>query len=102
MAAPPLYSRRAFLTGHRAAEIKAPHGGECNTPIISAQCLPRRGVACMSCRDACPAEAIRFRPRAGGPFLPEIDAHACSGCGDCVRSCPADALAMPPREAAHG
>ncbi|CAH2601814.1 Ferredoxin-type protein NapF (periplasmic nitrate reductase) [Rhodovastum atsumiense] len=45
----------------------------------------------MSCRDACPAGAIRFTLARGGA-RPHVVAASCTGCGDCVRVCPADAL----------
>ncbi|MFP1633467.1 ferredoxin-type protein NapF [Zhengella sp. ZM62] len=61
---------------------------------ISGTCLVHSGIACMTCRDACPEEAIRFLPRMGRPFLPVLDAAACTGCGACVAPCPADAIAM--------
>ena len=69
--------------------------------VIADSCLARRGPTCMSCRDACPEEAIRFAPRAGGPFLPVLDAGLCNGCGACIAPCPGDAIAARPREAAH-
>lgn len=59
---------------------------------IASHCLPKRGVICQSCADACPESAIRFRPRMGAPFLPEIDASLCTGCGACVACCPVDAV----------
>lgn len=68
---------------------------------ISDACLARQSVTCMSCRDACPEEAIRFAPRAGGPFLPVLDASLCSGCGACIAPCPTAAIAARPREVAH-
>lgn len=68
---------------------------------ISDACLARQGVTCMSCRDACPENAIRFAPRAGGPFLPVLDTGLCSGCGACIAPCPGNAIAARPREAAH-
>jgi Pyruvate/2-oxoacid:ferredoxin oxidoreductase delta subunit len=102
------YSRRAFLLAHRASATGGAQegalGAERAIAVISAQCLARRSIACMSCRDNCPEDAIRFRPRAGGPFLPEIDTEACSGCGECVGACPADAITLTvlPREVARG
>jgi ferredoxin-type protein NapF len=68
---------------------------------ISDACLARRGVTCMTCRDACPENAIRFAPRAGGPFLPVLDAGLCTGCGACIGPCPSNAIAARPREVAH-
>ena len=59
-------------------------------------CLPYQGVVCQSCRDACPEEAIRFVPRRGGPFLPEIRLAACTGCGACVAACPTSAIGIAP------
>jgi ferredoxin-type protein NapF len=69
-------------------------GGFTHVADISAACLAEAGVACQSCRDACPEQAIRFRPRIGGPFLPELDEVACSGCGACIAICPASAIAI--------
>lgn len=59
---------------------------------IADGCLAKNNVACQSCRDACPEQAIRFRPRTGGPFLPEVDVDSCSGCGACVGVCPVGAI----------
>lgn len=67
---------------------------------ITDTCLARRGTTCMSCRDACPESAIRMMPRIGGPFLPELDAAACTGCGACLAPCPVDAIALTPKEPA--
>ncbi|NVD42130.1 ferredoxin-type protein NapF [Ensifer sp. HO-A22] len=60
-------------------------------------CLARNNVACQSCRDACPQEAIRFRPRAGGPFLPDVNVDSCSGCGACMGVCPVGAIGITER-----
>lgn len=69
---------------------------------INAGCLPANGVDCQACRDHCPTAAIRFRPRLGGPFLPEIDEAACTGCGACIAVCPVSAVAVKfQREAVH-
>ncbi|MBO9126987.1 MULTISPECIES: ferredoxin-type protein NapF [unclassified Rhizobium] len=64
---------------------------------IGSECLASRDVACQSCRDGCPEDAIRFRPRIGGPFLPFVSSDRCSGCGACVASCPVDAVEMESR-----
>jgi len=61
---------------------------------ISESCLVHSGVSCMSCRDACAEDAIRFRPRIGGPFVPEVLEDACTGCGACVAPCPVNAIDM--------
>ncbi|WP_109574837.1 ferredoxin-type protein NapF [Aminobacter sp. AP02] len=70
---------------------------------ISDDCLARNGISCMTCRDACPQAAISFRPRIGGPFLPELREAACTGCGACIAPCPARAIAIARQlaEAAH-
>lgn len=65
---------------------------------IDDACLARRGVACQSCGECCPEQAIRFRPRIGGPFEPELKAELCSGCGACLTVCPVDAIGLAPRE----
>ncbi len=70
---------------------------------IASSCLPFQRVDCQACRDACPEDAIRFRPVRGGPFVPEVSAAACTGCGACIAVCPVGAVATAPRamEAAH-
>lgn len=70
---------------------------------ISKACLAERGIACMTCRDACPQDAVLFRPRIGGPFTPDVVTDACNGCGACVAPCPAAAVRMVERnvEPAH-
>lgn len=70
---------------------------------IGEACFARRGIVCQSCGDTCPASAIRFRPRIGGPALPELSAERCTGCGACISSCPAAAISVGGRnmEAAH-
>lgn len=61
--------------------------------ILAEDCLAAAGVHCQSCGDACPEAAIRFRPRIGGPPLPELSVPACTGCGACIATCPAGAVA---------
>ena len=76
--------------------------GECTFCNACADaCLARQGVTCMSCRDACPEEAIRFAPRAGGPFLPVLNADLCNGCGACIAPCPSTAITARPKEHSH-
>lgn len=89
-------SRRTFLTGRREWADSTQQARITLPPIatISAACLTKQGVACQSCHDACPQDAIRFRPRAGGPFLPEVDETLCNGCGACVAPCPAEAITV--------
>ncbi len=59
---------------------------------ISEICFVHAGISCMTCRDACPEEAISVKPRIGAPFLPQLDAAACTGCAACASACPAGAI----------
>jgi ferredoxin-type protein NapF len=61
--------------------------------VVGDACLPRHGVVCSSCRDACPEQAIRF-PLATALPVPSIDAECCTGCGACVSVCPVDAIVL--------
>lgn len=62
--------------------------------VIRDACLPRQGIDCRVCGEACEADAIRFRPRLGGAPIPEVLTDACTGCGGCVAPCPARAITM--------
>jgi ferredoxin-type protein NapF len=67
--------------------------------VIGDECLAFRKVDCQACRDACPTQAIRFRPRLGGPFIPELNETLCTGCGACVSVCPANVIEINERSA---
>jgi ferredoxin-type protein NapF len=60
--------------------------------VITDRCLPRRGVICQSCKDACEATAIVVAP-ARMP-VPVVDLDQCTGCGACVAVCPVDAITV--------
>jgi ferredoxin-type protein NapF len=61
---------------------------------VSGRCLPRRGIVCESCRDACADSAIRFVRTAGRAPAPEIALDRCTGCGACVPVCPESAISV--------
>ncbi len=61
--------------------------------VAGEACLPRHGVVCSSCRDACPERAIAFPLTARVP-VPIVDAERCTGCGACVGVCPVVAIAL--------
>jgi ferredoxin-type protein NapF len=88
MAEAPDFRRRNLLLGRFAA---ASHSAEPTIAVIASSCLAMRGVFCMSCRDACASDAVRFDLALGGA-RPRIDPDGCTGCGDCAQSCPADAI----------
>ncbi|MDQ1902590.1 ferredoxin-type protein NapF [Paracoccus sp. WLY502] len=79
-------------------EVFLPGGPMGHVMQISADCFVHAGIACMSCRDACPEQAIAMQPRIGAPFLPRIDTASCTGCAACSASCPADAIMAVKRE----
>ena len=66
--------------------------------VVGDGCLARNDVACQSCGECCPEQAIRFRPRIGGPFLPGLNEEICSGCGACLSVCPVGAIGLRPGE----
>ena len=60
--------------------------------VISDDCLSRRGIACRSCGESCPAAAIRFCLAIGGRAEPQLDPDSCTGCGACVAVCPTETI----------
>lgn len=61
---------------------------------IGDTCLAMSGVECRVCGEACPAGAIRFRPRLGGVALPALTLESCNGCGACFAPCPVRAITV--------
>lgn len=62
--------------------------------ISTDACLPKVGIHCECCRDACDQNALRFRPKLGGPPSPVLDAERCTGCGACLSVCPNNAIEL--------
>ncbi|WP_076411130.1 ferredoxin-type protein NapF [Shewanella sp. UCD-KL12] len=60
--------------------------------LVLEPCLANKGIWCQSCKDACDARAISFKPGIGQAPKPIIDIDTCTGCGACVSPCPADAI----------
>lgn len=81
-----------------AAELFDAHLAFRHHAQIEVGCLTHQGVDCQACRDHCPTTAIRFRPRIGGPFQPDVDVDACNGCGACIAVCPVDAVSVAARK----
>lgn len=59
---------------------------------IGTGCVARRNVVCRACGDACPVQAIRFRPAVMAAAQPEVDTGKCTGCGACAAPCPVQAI----------
>lgn len=67
---------------------------------ISATCLALAGIVCMSCRDACPQDAISMLPQIATPFIPSIDPSFCTSCAACASVCPSSAIHAVEKESA--
>jgi Fe-S-cluster-containing hydrogenase component 2 len=91
-------SRRAFLAGEfftrdgRAA-LAARHAGQDEpsfgaVALDGAACLAWQRITCVSCKNACPENAIAMAVNQG----PRIDPQLCSDCGQCAAVCPAGAI----------
>jgi ferredoxin-type protein NapF len=83
--------RRNFLLGRFGDESSEPAGPP--VAVIGQSCFALQGIACMSCRDACPTGAVRFELAIGGA-RPRIMTDSCTGCGDCSQACPANAIGL--------
>ena len=86
-----MLTRRQVLFGRTRAETPP---ADPLLPAFGEFCLPRQGVVCRSCGEACATSAIVFRPAAGGVSRPDLIADRCTACGDCVPVCPVSALAL--------
>jgi formate hydrogenlyase subunit 6/NADH:ubiquinone oxidoreductase subunit I len=82
-------TRRDFLRGRQKT---LPAASNRRHAVIGGGCFAHNAITCQSCADACPAAAIGFRPRLGGPALPALNIASCTGCGDCIAACPASAI----------
>ncbi len=82
-------SRRQFL---RRATDTAASDETAQGVTLAANCLAYAGVACRLCDDACPPSAIRFKPKLGGHYHPEIDSEKCTSCMNCLDECPVGAI----------
>lgn len=88
---PHAISRRQLLAGAwRAPRLTgASAAGSDTTPLVAViqgrRCLAYRSLFCSTCVERCPVEgAIELRDGA-----PQVNASACTGCGDCQAVCPA-------------
>lgn len=82
-------SRRQFL--RRATDGAAPDE-TVQGVTLAANCLAYAGVACRLCDDACQPSAIRFKPKLGGHYHPEINSEICTSCMNCLDVCPVGAI----------
>ena len=61
---------------------------------IGASCLPKHGIECRSCGDACEPVAITFQFNARRLAEPVLDSARCTGCGAGMAACPANAISL--------
>lgn len=58
--------------------------------VINDTCLANQNVACRSCGESCPEEALTFK--IGINAVPDINLDKCNGCGACFSPCPTNAI----------
>lgn len=58
--------------------------------VINDTCLANQNVACRSCAESCPEEALTFK--IGINAVPDINLDKCNGCGACFAPCPTHAI----------
>ncbi|SFC69076.1 ferredoxin-type protein NapF [Pseudoalteromonas denitrificans] len=67
-----------------------------NKITIAGNCLAVNNVYCMSCKDACEVEAIKFDLFKSSIPTPEISLADCTSCGACISTCPQSSIKISP------
>ncbi len=77
-----------FIINQLAAEKTVPR-------IDRKKCLHgMRFLACKTCAQTCPSDAITFEKTAGKPAAPLMSSR-CTGCGICAANCPTRCITLP-------
>ncbi|PAJ73084.1 ferredoxin-type protein NapF [Pseudoalteromonas sp. NBT06-2] len=69
-----------------------------NQISIASNCLAVNKVHCMSCKDVCEPEAIKFDLFKAALPTPEITLADCTSCGACVSVCPQNSIEIKPSQ----
>lgn len=70
--------------------LKAPKPARIMSSGFQPQFDPDACVACETCLDRCPSEAISM----GEEDVPQVEPDRCFGCAVCASGCPSDAISM--------